>query len=266
MAKPQGIGLGPSGFREGGGLLDDVDVKWKECLFEMWDYNGTQPTSSPALKVVMELENDDTAEQYFSAGSAKDWDISDDGKMLIPTGSATGLNKTSNLAILIASLVEAGFPEDKIGADCSVFEGLEAHMVRVPAPKRGGLAKAPRADGKTFEPTNLVVDKITKLPWEGKTGKGKAGAKDTGKAGTSSKTKDEAPETDLDTEAQELVQKILESNPKGLDKKNLASAVFKLVKGQPNANVLVQLVYKEDFLDCPLWDFDKKKGTIKPIE
>lgn len=257
----KGVGLGVSDMVEGTGLLNDAVVKWTECEFVEWDYNGKSPNPVAAFRVAMEDEDGEEHEQYFSCGSAEDWEPSDDGKELVPIGRASGINKGCNFAILIGSLIEAGFPEDKIGNNCSVFEGMVARMVRVPAPKRSGLIRAPRADGKEYEPTNLVVDTIEKLPWEG--GKGKKGS---GKSGGKGKTtkKDVTPdveEDEIDDLATETVMEVLEENPKGLDKKKLSAAVFKALKGNANRNAVVQKVYDDDFLNDGPWTYEK--GVVK---
>lgn len=243
-----GTSLKPSDAVEGGGLLDNVDVMWKEVLFEMWDYNGTQ-AASPALKVAMELDDGGEAVQYFSCGKAEDWTPSKDGKKLVPIGGARGLNKASNFMILLDSLIKADFPEDKIGDDCSVFEGLEAHMVRVPAPKRPGLAPAKaRADGRTYERTNLVVDKILKLPWE------KKGA-------TSKSTSKESTGVD-DAVAEKTtaaILEIIEDLGKPITKQQLAGKVHtKLSKEKDkDAMAAAQLANKDDFLNNGPWSFEK---------
>ena len=99
-----GIGLGPSSFVEGTGLISDVDAVFSEVEFVLWDYNGKIPEPAPALKVLLEVEGEGV-EQYWSAGSAKEFLPSDDGKMLLPVGSQTGLNKNSNVVQLIMSLI-----------------------------------------------------------------------------------------------------------------------------------------------------------------
>jgi len=246
MVKEAGASLSPSTYVEGGGLLNDVNVKWKECRFELWDYQRTQPNAVPALKVTMEVEDmEEPVDQYFSAGSTRDWMPSKDGKKLMSVGVARGINKTSNLAILINSLIEAEFPPERIEEDCTVFEGLECHMVRVKAPERKGLApRAPRADGKTYEPTNLVVDSIIKFPWDRVSATGKAASS-------------EDDEGDLSEKARSLIMEILEKNPKGLDKKKLASVVFNALKTDPDRNEIVKMIYNEEFLKEGPWDFAK---------
>jgi hypothetical protein len=238
-----GASLRPSDAVEGGGLLDNVDVTWTKCLFEMWDYNGTQP-ASPAFKVEMEMEDGDKAGQYFSCGKAEDWSPSQNGSKLIPIGGAQKLNKASNFMILLDSLVKADFPEDKIGEEATVFEGLECHMVRVPAPKRPGLAPAkPRADGRTYERTNFVVDVIHKLPWD-------KGAGSSGK-GTESE--------DLKSKTTAAILEILGSNPKGFQKQKLAGLVFTNLNASKDkdANAAAQLALKENFIKEGPWNYDK---------
>lgn len=243
-----GASLRPSDAVEGGGLLDNVDVRWKEVLFEMWDYNGTQ-AASPALKVVMEVEDGAEVTQYFSCGKAEDWTPSKDGRKLVPIGGARGLNKSSNFMILLDSMIKADFPEDKIGDDCSVFEGLEAHMVRVAAPKRPGLAPAKaRADGRTYERTNLVVDVIHKLPWEKKGGAKGASKKDEGGADDAVAEKTTA-----------AILEIIEDLDKPITKQQLAGKVHtKLAKEKDkDAMAAAQLANKDEFLSNGPWSFER---------
>lgn len=263
MAKKSGVNLGPSNFKDGGGLLSDVDVTWEKCTFEEFDYNGTQQATL-CLKVDMKVEDGENVDQYFSLGAeaTKNFSINDDETGLEGDGS---INRSSKYGVLIDSLVAAGFPADKIDGDVSVFDGLEAHMVRV-ASKRKGLAPRTREDGKVFEAQDFVVDKITKLPWDDKKGKGKGKDKDTGSKKGKDKDEDSSSgDGDLESKAQDIVTGVLEDNPKGLDKKKLVAAVFQKTKGDSDANAITKLVYTDEFLDCPLWDYDKKKGTIKPL-
>ena len=107
-------------------------------------------------------QGDDQAhEQYYSAGDPSKFAPSPDGKALTSlTGSATGLNASTNALAFLTSLVNAGFPEDKIGNDVSIFDGTVVHVNQVAQPKRAGLKDQKR--GKTY----LLVTKIVRLPWE----------------------------------------------------------------------------------------------------
>lgn len=235
----EGASLKPSDAAEGGGLLDNVDVTWKESRLRMWDYNGTLP-ECPALRVDMELEDGDVAVQYWSLGNIakEDYKISEDGTTLLKAvKTPRPLSKSSNFMILMESLIKRDetdgkikrFPEDEIGANVSIFDSLECHMVRVKAPERKGLApRKARTDGRIFESTNLVVDTIYKLP-----GEKKEATKEKGKA-----------DDVIAQKTTEAVIAILKANPKGLDPKKLAGQVFNKTKSMPVA----QLAAKTDFL------------------
>lgn len=253
MAKEKGASFSPDTFSEGGGLLDNVDVTWEEVRFELWDYDGKIPTPTPAMKVRMKVEDqEEPVDQYFSAGNPQDWTPSKDGTKLVAIGRATGINKTSNLGILMTSLLEAKFPADKMeGDDCTVFEGLKCHMVRVKAPERKGLAPTARADGRVFDKTNLVVDRIIKLPWE--------------KKGTTSTTpkggKNESEGDDVGDKTIGIIQEILEENPKGVNKKKLAQLVLEKMKGDPDRNTALKLAYSDKFLSEGPWEYED--GVVK---
>lgn len=252
MAKEIGASFNPDTFQEGGGLLDNVDVKWKEIRAVMWDYNGTIPQEVPAVCIIMEVEDaEEPVEQYFSCGGAKDWSPSKDGTKLVSVGEAKGINKTSNFGILLTSLVEAKFPVAKMNTDdLTIFEGLECHMVRQKEPERKGLVRALRADGKVFEKTNLVVDHIIKLPWETAKGKGKT---------TTAKGKEEVEGDDIEGKATETVMEILEANPKGVDKKKLAQLVLQKLKTDSDRNEILKLVYNDKFLEKGPWGYEDGK-------
>jgi hypothetical protein len=259
-----GVSFRPDSYVEGGGLLGDVDVTFVSCEFLLWDYNGNSPNSVPAFKAELEVDGqEEHVEQYFSCGKDTDWEPSEDGKSLVPIGKATGLNKNCNFAMLVNSMIEAGFPADKIDNDCSIFEGLVAHVVRVPEPKRPGLVRQPRADGKEYEKTIMVVDSIIKLPWEGKNAKKGTGA---AKKGTTAAKGKEAEETGGDDEIKEKVQgaimEILAKNPKGIDKKKLAGEVFKYFKDDPDKQACVKLAYDDDFLGDGMWTYEDGKVSM----
>lgn len=269
MPESQGVSLRPSDMTAGG-LVGDIDALWKESRFAQWDYNGKVPQPVPAWKVVMEdVDTGEEFTQYFSMGSGKDWVPSNDGKRLVAVGTASTLKTGSNGALLMASLVNSGFPEDKIGDDISMFDGLVAHMERQPAPKRSGLPKREVAEGaEAREATVLVVTAIIKLPWE-KASTKPAGAPATKKAAAKPKAAAksapasvapvsvEVPEgggdvgsSDAATAASEFVMGVLMENPDGVERKNLPSLAFKALAGLPTAvrAEACKLVYDEAFL------------------
>lgn len=260
----------PENFVEGGGLLDDINVLFKETRIEMFDYNGKADAAAPCLRVTM--EDDDGAEhlQYFSMGKASDWQPSEDGTTVIAVGKATGIANSSNAAQLIASIVNAGFPTNKITDDIRWLEGIRAHLSRVPAPKRGGLVKKPREDGRVFEDTILIVSEILQYPWDKKPAKGKpAGgtAPAAGKPATAgTKAPASAPPADVDIDsvcAETLLEILSEQGGGPIKKAQIAPLAMKKVKDKPYRNQVVATIFKDDFLKTQAgWTFENGEISL----
>jgi len=145
------------------------------------------------------------------------------------------------------SLQEAKWPMDKFpgeeGVDASVFEGMKAHMIRIPAPERRGLKQQ---KDKKYDPEILVVDSILEYPWDAGKVKGKGKASD-----------------DVADAATEVIMAILNENPKGMQKMKLASEAFRKMKeekkDQKLINAVVQLIGGKDegFITSGPWNYDK---------
>lgn len=260
----------PSSFAVGGGLLDDVDVVVKEASIAMFDYNGTRPDAVPAILFKLAVKDGEDVDQYFTVGKSSDWMPSEDGTKLVAIGRATQINMSSNGAMMLKSIVDAGFPEGKISDDITCFQGMEGHVMRVPAPKRGMAPKAPRADGKVYEETILVFATITKLPWETKKAApaaGKAAPKAAGKAAPAPEPKmegEDAGEGDsLEDRTQGILLEILGENPAGIKKQELPGLIFKKVgAADTQRTAMLQLAFRDEFLKAGPWTFDKGKITL----
>ena len=246
------VSLNPEDFTEGGGLIDDIDVILKENVFDMFDYNGTVQPGVPSLKITMDHEGDDVV-QYYSMGSANDWLPSEDGKQLIAVGKAQNIRLSSNGGIFLKSLIDAGFPADKLSDDISILDGLQAHVIRVPAPKRPGLEKKE----KKYEDTILIVSEIKALPWEKKTPKGapgKAAGKATAAGKKSPAKKEETSEGDVSEEATNAILTIL-ADAGSITKKELPGVLFKAEKDNPSRNDIIKMAFDEDFLSGGPWGY-----------
>lgn len=246
--------LNPDDFQEGGGLVDDVDVVMKECRFEMFDYQGSVPEPVPSLKVLMTDDDGNDIDQYYSMGSAKDWIPSEDGKQLMSVGTATGIRASSNGGIFIKSLIDAGFPVDKMGSDISSIDGLKAHVIRVPAPKRSGIkqsAKQKEREEKYGPPTLLVVGEVISLPWEKTKPKGApAGKKASAKAEAAPDQGDDVSEAAINA-----IMEILSENGTAA-KKELPAKLFQSLKEDPNRNEIIKLAFDDNFLASGPWTYD----------
>lgn len=254
------MSLRPSTFTEGG-LLDDVDVRVTAASFLLYDYGGKSTRGvSPALGLtITHQEGDETKEndQYFSAGDAAYFYPSKDnaskssdnmGDYLIPIGDKQGLNGNTNLAKFLTSLVNAGYPEDKLdNFKASDLVGLEFHLKREAVKRTGLIRTGPNANR---EQTVITVSKIIKLPWE--TGTAKPAA--TTKAATNGKANGAAAAPAAGDGAlvekcnETLMMVLMEAGGGPLPKTKAATLAFNALKGDPMQKIVSQSLYKDDIL------------------
>lgn len=260
-----GMSLKPSEMKHGTGLINDVDVTVREARWVSWDYQGKIQTPVLAMGITFVTDDGEEHDQYFSAGNdaLKSFVPSKDGKTTVAVKEGGGLNDNSTLALFMVSLVEAGFPEDKLGDDATALEGLYCHIVRKPQPKREGIAKQ---EGQR-EQTYIAVEKIHSLPWEKKVSKpGGVAAKKSvvGKpaaAAAAGKTNGAAAPTDdseLDAKAMGAVMDAAMGNGGSIAKSGLSQAIFKALVKDPDRNKVVTLAFKDEFLAAEgrPWTYD----------
>ncbi len=249
-----GVSLKPSEQTTGGLLLDDVDVSFDKCRFVksdvLEDYNAPDPVPG-LLCELTPVESGEGLKQFFSCGSTKDFVPSKDGKRLESVSGVTGIRKSCNAAMLITSIVNAGFPEDQLGDEISNLDGMVAHVIQIAAPKRAGLLSDKRKgkDGKEYDRTITSVNKIVSMPGEGKKGK-------KGKGKT-------APTDDAVIKAAEsVVLNVLIEADGPLAKHDLPGLVFKKLKGAERKTVL-PLVQDDEFLSASdTWTYKDGKLVL----
>ncbi len=230
----EGVSLRPSEAVEGGAVPVDRNLTWKEARFNLFDYtkkDGTVVATTTALRVTFVDDDGLEIEQQYSAGDPERFQPSEDGLTLVPVGSAVALSKSSNLYQLLNALVNAGFPENKITGDASVFEGLYAYHIGMPQPKRSGLTQAEPVEGGRA-PIISVPSEIHTLPWDAK--KGKKGTK------TAAATA-EADDTDATADAVKLVKKLLEDSD-SVNRQKVATEAIR-IKNKP----IAKLVFTDEF-------------------
>jgi hypothetical protein len=254
----KGASLNPDDFISGG-LLDDVDATWKNVMFEMYNYGGKSdpaPCLGADLVTGAEIKAEDVVRQYWSCGSADNWEPSEDGARLVPVGGDTELRKSTNLFMLLKSLKEAGFPMAQLAdGNVTVLNGLKAHMRRIDAPKRGGMApQSPRRgrDGKEYEKENkvLCVEKIIALPSEAPKDEPKAAKKGGKKAEPKAEGKPQAPapSADLDSKAKDILTSIIVQGNGKANKKDIPSIGFKILGTDPDRNKVLALLFNDEWM------------------
>lgn len=241
MAEEKYAGFEPESFVGGTGLFaGEATVKDAACV--MWDYKGATPKASPAIYFQMEDDEGNLHDQYFSAGSPDTLVPSKDGSRFL-LGTAEGIAKGSNAALLLTSALEAGFPKDLLKTSIKGFVGGSYLFAREKAPERAGIKKEPKKskDGRVFEDTVLVIRKVLRLPGEGGAVSGTPGGEVAGGA--------------LEKEAAEMVNIILTLNPNGISKADLVKAVFENAGTSPNKQALVKTVFDDAFLGKGDWTY-----------
>lgn len=253
-----------------GGLVDDIDVTLDSVRFVLYDYDGKVQDGVLALHVKMKDDDGTEYDQYYSAGDPKFFVPSKDGKMAMPVGSRTALSSSSNAAQFLISLVNAGFPQEQMEADVSIFESMKVHVNRVAQPKRSGIIK--NASDNDREKTVLIVTRIIAMPGEEPVKKGgakttagtKAAAPATTKAGTKAAPKAAAPADDDDVAATltEVVTTALAEAGGTVTKKDITGIVFRALKDHPARNQAVKLVHTDEFLASGPWTFDGSELSL----
>jgi len=168
------LSLRPSTFTAGG-IIDDIDAVISRARFVTFDFNG-QSEDKTCLALTL-TDNDGTEHiQYWSAGDPQYFVPSVDPKnedlngiTIVPVGDKKALNGGTNCALLINSLVNAGFPEDKLeSGDVRELEGAKVHVNQMPAPKRSNMPTKP-GQKQRDNPTILLVTAVLALPGESTT-------------------------------------------------------------------------------------------------
>ena len=238
-----GISLKPSSFVEGGIVPVDRNVTWKDVRFNLFDYkkkSGAVVATTVALRVTYVEDDGAETEQQYSVGDPDRFQPSEDGKELVAVGDAVALSKSSNYYLLMNALVNAGFPENRLGEDTSVLDGLYTYNIGLPEPKRSGLARPAVADGEVVRERVLSVpSQILKLPWE----KGKGSTKAAGK-GKPSET--EATDDEVTARALKFVADALGEDD-SIARKDLAVKVFKDLAKDPMKDAVAGLIFKDEF-------------------
>ena len=158
------VSIRPSTMVEGGAIPVNQNLTLKEARFNLFDYQGKAPVTT-ACRLVLVSDSDEEYEQQYSVGNPDRFQPSEDGKTLVAVGEAVALNKSCNFAVLMDALVNAGFPENKLGADISALDGLYAYWIGVPEPSRAGIARTAEQEARGARVV-LVPSQLHTLPGE----------------------------------------------------------------------------------------------------
>ena len=206
------VSLRPSDAVEGGAVPADKNLVIIGSRFSLWDYMGKAKTTTAAK---IDFKDDDGTEytQYYSVGDPERFAPSEDGKTLVAVGTAAALSKSSNFVLFMTALVNAGFPENKVGEDISSLEGLKAYYIGQKPPTRAGLAQNAPVEGQK------VYEKVA--------GNAAGKALPKAEAETAEESSDETAEDDVTTAAVDFIGKVVKAEGGSTTRQKVAQAVFK---------------------------------------
>lgn len=144
---PKGASLLPQDFAAGGALPDGEYII-AGAAAATFNYGGKGP-DTPAIHITYVNADGEPVEQYYSAGKMDFLSPSDDGKRFVnPSGEEARIQKNSNAAAFLGSIIKGGFPVEKLTDDVSVFAGSRVLIRNEAQPKRPGIKD--EKEGKTI--------------------------------------------------------------------------------------------------------------------
>jgi len=227
------VSLNPETYVVGGLPLLDADVVWKEVRFNMFNYPKKDGTpggpDTVALRVIYTTDDGIDHEQQYSVGDPKRFTIAADGKTIEPVVAGTAMSKSSNAAILLNALVNAGFSAAKLEpGDVSVLDGIKTHNIGAPEVTRSGIEKPTNADGTPRPPLSVPGSIISTA------GAAPAAATATG------------PDPAIVAKAVATVAKIVAANGP-TDRKKMVTLMMTELAKDPGKNAIAKAIYSVGF-------------------
>jgi len=259
--KPQRVSGNPDTFVSGG-LINDIDVTITDAGTTTWDMNGAVDPSTPFFVAELTDENGNQHAQYWSNGQPSDWQPDELGEGFVSPSGKTVLNNSSNFAMLLQSLVEAGFPKEQFDdGNFKVIIGTKCHVIQKALERQGLIRTGKNASRPS---TVLLVSKIYSLPGADTAGaparKGGVGGKAPAKSASTAKPISGKPNgqaaatTSVSDELDEHIVTALKLHlaeaGEPVPAKVIAKAVFEYFNAndmKPSANKAVARSSKQEF-------------------
>ncbi len=253
MADNKAASLLPDTYTSGGAMADG-EYTIEAVVTDVFNYGGVAP-DTPCMCITYKSEDGDLVDQHYSAGKMNTRIPSEDGKsFVLPSGEpGATIDKKSNVADWVKSIINAGFPVAKIGEDVTVFVGTKVLVVNKAQPMRGIQDEK---QGKTIP----LIAKILALPGERKAAGGRPSAKPAATTSTKPPARAAASATttspsngasDLTEAAIAAVQEALAEAPNNaLTRMKLSTSIMiRLAKAKdPNMAAIKKLASTADFL------------------
>jgi hypothetical protein len=259
------MGSRPSQFKRGGGFLNGVDGvitgyrftdEFNGVAFVPGKKAGSKDEKFHTLFCEVSVRVDGATEdvnQHLFVGGYDDYEISEDGLTLTdPSGGECNIGEKTGAAIFFKSVVDGGFPEDRLSDDPNTvnFEPIIGSRVKFVQRKdeestRKLGKRLDKKTGKSYDRTNLVVDTVYETP--------DAAPKAAAKAAPA-KGKAAAPAViDIDSIAGQAVVEIVTrlgkpTEIKAFTMESLKSSVLKTAEAKPHVTAIRKRIMEAEFL------------------
>jgi len=235
------------------GLLDNVVVTVKKSQFEPFTFPGGQEIMALHWELAYtDAEgNDAVDDMQLSCGSVTNWNVTENGNNLVPTGNMVNFHRKCGLSKFVSTMVDQGFPLAQLeSGKADEFIGMEFLLKRVPTNEK---IKKKGRDGKdkVFDKTEPVCAKIVKLP-KSNTGATPA-AQDSADGGVT-------------TQAIKALTEMAKANPNGVKFTLLTAKLVKAcsVLGYKKQLSAIKSILTEDFINESEVAF-VDEGVIRPV-
>lgn len=248
-----------------GGFFDDVDGEVVSAEVNTWDEAPDKCFVILGLKKDEDGPDAEIRKEYYTIGDLDKFAPSKDHTRPV-YDDGTKMNGNTKWAMLVKSLINAGFPKAKITDDVRFIVGVRAHFNLVSLNIK---ADSPKFKGKKKEggPSVLVITKLNDGP--SASGTAPAAGKKANTATAGNTTKAVAPAAAAagggaaeDKAIEVILEKLGESGE--LAKRNLPNIMFQNIKDVELRKVAMRLAGDSAWLGSEErpWQFDEGSGTL----
>lgn len=252
-----------------GGFFDDVDGTIVSAEVNTWDEAPDKCFVVVGLTKDEDGPDAEVRKEYYTLGDLDKFAPSKDRTRPVYEDGAK-INGNTKFALLVKSLINAGFPKSKITDDVRFLVGIRAHF-NLASMNIKADSKAYKGKKKEGGPSVLLVTKLNDGAAPAAATKASGGAAKTASApaaGTAPAAASTAASAPAGAAEEAAVGVILEklSETGELAKRNLPNLMFQNIKDTETRKVAMKLAGDSAWLghaDRP-WSFDEGSGTLKP--
>lgn len=243
-----------------GGFFDDVDCTIVSAEVGTWDEAPDKCFVILGLRKDGDDEDTELRKEYYTIGDLDKFAPSKDRTRPVYEDGVR-MNGNTKWAMLVKSLINAGFPKTSIADDVRFIAGVRAHVnlvsLNIKADSKGFKGKK-----KEGGPSVLLITKLLDTPAPTGT---KASAPKTGRPSAAAPAA--APAASNGAAEEEAVGVILAklADTGELARRNLPNIMFQNIKDVETRKVAMKLAGDSAWLshaDRP-WTFDEGSGTLK---